>query len=425
MAYTRSEHNADESTLGVLDVATGKPLADQIAGTKYGEPAWTPDGRGFYYVWVPPVGPGVPIADRPGFAELRFHALGTDAAKDPTIRDANHDPQTFLVGELSADGRWLFATVEHGWSSTDLYYMDLRAPRRAWRALIEHADANYRVTAFRDRFYVYTNDGAPRYRVLVVDPAQPARAAWRELIAERDDTLDAAAVIGGRLVLTYLHDATSRLELVELTGKPVRALPLPPLVAVGGVIGGYCASGSVFSARPPTSVIKIEITEAKIGRSMKKREITSCVRERQTPKVAARRHRHPRPSPTCAGVPGALELREDHAEAAGPTSDGLVVLVEGGEEPLLLGVGSEEEEPHEPDRLVGADHDGHRRVEGRELVDDPSVGRHREAGAAVRRGNEKPEEAELQEVKTFGLFVVNCVEREIKRRDEEAKKEKK
>jgi hypothetical protein len=39
---------------------------------------------------------------------------------------------------------------------------------------------------------------------------------------------------------------------------------------VGGAISGYCAIGSVHSAMAPTSVITIEMTPAKIGRSMKK-----------------------------------------------------------------------------------------------------------------------------------------------------------
>src|SRR5262245_61319217 len=40
---------------------------------------------------------------------------------------------------------------------------------------------------------------------------------------------------------------------------------------VGGVISGYCAIGSRKSAIPPASVTTMDSTEAKIGRSMKKR----------------------------------------------------------------------------------------------------------------------------------------------------------
>src|SRR5690606_18077340 len=41
---------------------------------------------------------------------------------------------------------------------------------------------------------------------------------------------------------------------------------------VGGVISGYCATGSMKAATPPISTMTIDTTQAKIGRSMKKRE---------------------------------------------------------------------------------------------------------------------------------------------------------
>ena len=41
----------------------------------------------------------------------------------------------------------------------------------------------------------------------------------------------------------------------------------------GGVIGGYWAIGKEDSAIPPVRVMKMDSTAAKIGRSMKKREI--------------------------------------------------------------------------------------------------------------------------------------------------------
>jgi hypothetical protein len=41
---------------------------------------------------------------------------------------------------------------------------------------------------------------------------------------------------------------------------------------VGGEMSGYCETGSDCEAMMPASVMRIATTEAKIGRSMKKRE---------------------------------------------------------------------------------------------------------------------------------------------------------
>ncbi|MBC7977105.1 MAG: S9 family peptidase, partial [Myxococcales bacterium] len=268
LAFNKSEHNADEATMSILDVATGKLLADTLPGTKYGEASWTPDNRGFYYVWVPAPSAQVPVADRPGFAELRYHALGSDPAKDPTIFEATRNPATFLDAEVSHDGRWLFVSIQHGWTSVDVYFKDLRARQKTWTTLVEGVDAVFTPHAYRDRFYVLTNDGAPRYRVMAVNPKQPVRASWRPLVPESDATLQSASIVGGQLALNYLRDATSEVVIHDLQGKRIRKVELPPLGNASPVLGRATedtAYLSYTSFTEPQTIYKISIKSGAIA----------------------------------------------------------------------------------------------------------------------------------------------------------------
>jgi prolyl oligopeptidase len=237
VTFNKSEHNADETVLGIIDVTTGKLLPDTITGTKYADPSWTPDGRGFYYVWLPPISSEVTVADRPGFAELRYHKLGTDPVKDPTIRDATRNPQTFLNARVSHDGHWLIVDVQHGWNSTDLYFKDLRKDAKLWTTLVENVPADFQLEDHDDVFYVRSNDGAPRYRIFAVDPRKPERAKWTEIVAQSDATLQGHRIAGGKLVLTYLRDAVSELAIHDLRGKQIRKVALPALGSVTGITG--------------------------------------------------------------------------------------------------------------------------------------------------------------------------------------------
>ena len=47
----------------------------------------------------------------------------------------------------------------------------------------------------------------------------------------------------------------------------------PVMLIIGGAISGYCATGSRVKATPPRMTNTIEMTAAKIGRSMKKWEM--------------------------------------------------------------------------------------------------------------------------------------------------------
>jgi prolyl oligopeptidase len=267
VAYNIKENNADESVMHVYDVVTGKDLADVIPGTKYAGASWTPDAKGFYYTWVPEPSSEVSVADRPGFAEVRFHRLGEAPAKDAVIYPATHNAETFLSGELSRDGHWLLATVQHGWNSSDVYFKDARKPSTAWVPLAVGLEATFNVAMWRDRFYVTTNDGAPRYRVFKVDPKTPDRKAWREIVPESDATLERTAVVGEHLALTYLRNAASELELRDLEGKPARKVALPGIGTSLGLVGNPDEDTAYFaftSFTEPQLIYKASIKTGKI-----------------------------------------------------------------------------------------------------------------------------------------------------------------
>ncbi len=264
VAYTVKGNNSDEATLYVMDVATGKKSdVDVIEGAKYAWPSWTPSGDGFYYTWLPPAG-SVPVAERSGYAEVRFHKLGTDPAKDRLVRERTGDPRSFVNAGVGKDGRWLVATVEHGWTRSDVYFQDLRSHAPAWRPLVVGQDARYDVSVDRDQFLVWTNEGAPKYRVFRVDPTHPERDRWTEIVPERADaTLEAVSVVGHRLSLSYLKDVVSQIEVRELDGKLVRNVELPGLGSasvLSGETDDDLAYYSFQSFTHPTEIFETSVS---------------------------------------------------------------------------------------------------------------------------------------------------------------------
>jgi prolyl oligopeptidase len=268
VAYTVKANNSDEATLYVMDVATGKKSdVDVIEGAKYASPSWTPSNDAFYYTWLPPAG-SVPTADRPGFAEVRLHKLGSDPSKDKLVHEKTGDPRTFVSASVGKDGRWLIATIEHGWTSTDVYFQDLKARDKAtdkaeWRPLAVGMDARYDVSVDGDRFFVWTNEGAPKYRVFRVDPANPERAKWVEIVPERPDaTLEGLSIVGHRLSLAYLKDVVSHIELRDEDGKLVREVELPTLgsaSALSGEVDDDVAFYSFNSFTYPTEIFETSV----------------------------------------------------------------------------------------------------------------------------------------------------------------------
>jgi prolyl oligopeptidase len=268
VAYNQTANNSDESTLYVMDVATGKKSdVDVIEGTRYAQPSWTPSGDGFYYTWIPPKD-SVPTADRPGYQEVRFHKLGTDPKKDRVVHERTGDPKTFLEASLSKNGRWLLLETEHGWSRNDVRVMDLSAKKPEWRDLAVGRDAIFHVDVDGNRFFVHTNEGAPKYHVFRVDPLHLERDRWTEIVPERKDaTLEGMSLVGHRLGLGYFKDVVGHAEIHDEDGKLVREIPTPTLGTLGGFSGDPDDDVAYYSFQSFTYPTEILETNVKTGKT--------------------------------------------------------------------------------------------------------------------------------------------------------------
>ncbi|NMO14914.1 S9 family peptidase [Pyxidicoccus fallax] len=236
VVFAQKPNAADEAVLHVMDVDTGEwSKVDVIEGAKYASPKWTPDNKGFYYEWLP-TDPSIPVDARPGYTTVRYHVVGTDPKQDALVHPRTGDPTTFLQSDLSRDGKYLFIYIVRGWSENDVYWK--RPGEKDFRLLVKGQGAKYSVNAWKDRFYVTTDEGAPRQRVFEVDPGKPERAAWKEIVPEdKVASLQAVNIVGGHLALEYLKDATTEVRVATLQGKPVRTVQLPGVGAASNLVG--------------------------------------------------------------------------------------------------------------------------------------------------------------------------------------------
>jgi len=206
VAYSLHKNNADYGTLHVMNVATRKvSTTDTIDDVRF-PGSWTPKGDGFYYSHFP-THEGLSAADRLGESVVRFHKLGTDPGKDPVVREKTGDPRRIMFAGLSRDGHWLILSIGKGTNANDVYYRDMRKTGGTWLPLaVSESSKQYAVTAWKDRFYVRTDDGAKNYHVYKVDPRHPERASWKEIVPEDSRAvLEGASVVGNQLWLVYLR----------------------------------------------------------------------------------------------------------------------------------------------------------------------------------------------------------------------------
>src|ERR1035437_3054825 len=248
LRYGLASAGWDWNEFHVRSLATGKDTADVIRWVKFSELSWTKDAKGFFYGRYPEPAAGVgavfsKLVDR----RLYYHRLGTAQTEDTLVFALPDNPEWSFNSRVTEDGRYLEISVhQNGRTQNALYYIDLRDPQApvidgAVVKLLDAFDANYAVVGSRGAaFFVNTNKGAPRGKIIAIDLASPTAGAWRTLVAESPDSIDSVDFIGGRFVVTYMHDAQSRVAVFGADGVPHGEIALP---GVGSGRGGGGGAG--------------------------------------------------------------------------------------------------------------------------------------------------------------------------------------
>jgi prolyl oligopeptidase len=236
LAYWLSQGGDEESSLYVMDVATGETVDGPIERTRYCPLAWLPGGREYFY------GRRLP-ADQVPEGEDRFHRrvwrhrLGAGIETDELIfGDGRHKTEYHSV-DVSRDGRWLVVGGSLGTAPrNDLYIADLRGDG-VLRPVQEGVDAETWGGVEDDgRLWLLTNLDAPRYRLVVTDPATPESGSWTDFIPESDAVLEGYRFTDDAVVVATTSHAVGRVALHDKdSGAPRREIELPGLGSVAGI----------------------------------------------------------------------------------------------------------------------------------------------------------------------------------------------
>ncbi|MGO8877284.1 MAG: prolyl oligopeptidase family serine peptidase [Acidimicrobiales bacterium] len=257
LAYGTSEAGSDWRSWHVRDVTERRDRDDVVEWSKYTEASWLGDASGFFY--------GAPEAPEPG-NELRaqsrnlrvlLHRLGTPQEGDEVIFSAPDEPEWVPRAAVSHDGRYLVVSISKGTApESQIHVLDLDEPAGLRPLVGDFSSVAEVVGNVGSRFYVLSEQGAPRGRLVAIDLEEAAAgtACWREVIPEGRDTLADAHLCGGHLVCHFLEDAHSRLSIFDLEGAQVSDVPLPGLVSL------LDGAGPSIEGRPQRPVFHFKVT---------------------------------------------------------------------------------------------------------------------------------------------------------------------
>jgi len=219
MAYLIRQGGKDEAEIRVMNVDNGRDLPDVLPSAVYFDLSFLPDASGFYYSTMIDDGPRV-----------RFHKMGTASSSDTEVFGKGYQTEAIVVGDPTLDGHYLVIQVLHGSSAdkTEIWLQDL-VNKGPITPVIKDIDARFLAFPGGSQLFLQTNWKAPRGRVLALDLTHPDLEKAREVVPESDTAIDSIALADGKLIVSYIKNASSQVKFFTADGKAAGEMAFPAL----------------------------------------------------------------------------------------------------------------------------------------------------------------------------------------------------
>ena len=232
MAYMISRSGSDWTEIYVMDVKTKELLSDHIEWAKFTGAAW--DGDGFYYSAYPRPEAGKEFSNANEYHSVYYHKIGTEQSQDRLVFKDEKNPLHFHSVGTSDDETMLILYASGQGLGNAVKVKDLTKPGAGWVTIEPSQDYEISILdVVGETMYIYTNYGAPRYRLMTADKKAPQRENWKEFIPEGEGVLTSVSFADNKMILGYDKDASNRLYVYTLEGELVREMALPTYGSAG------------------------------------------------------------------------------------------------------------------------------------------------------------------------------------------------
>ena len=255
LGYAKSIGGSDWKEFYIKDLTTGKDREDHLQWIKFSGMAWA--GDGFYYSRYPEPEEGRELDASNENAKVYYHQLGTKQKMDKLIFSDPENPKISNYVGTSEDEHFVYLYRTKGTSGTALYITKVNQGEHQFTTIMEDYDYDHSVVDnIGETIYLHTNYNAPNWKLIKFNYDNPNPENWVDVIPESEYPLNSISITGGKLLLKYSKDVSSRLYVYSLDGKLKTEVKLPTIGTASG-FGGKQGDNEVFYnftsfAYPPT-----------------------------------------------------------------------------------------------------------------------------------------------------------------------------
>ncbi len=262
LAYSISEGGSDWNTIKMLKIPFAEPLEDEVKWVKFSGISWFNDG--FYYSrYDEPKGSA--LSQKNEFHKVYYHKIGDPQAKDILVYENKDFPMRNYGAWASDDQEYVFLRESQSTSGNAIYFKSSKNMNADFVKIADGFTNDYNIVeVINGRFLMRTNDDAPSYRLVWVDPAKPTKKDWIDFIPAKENVLQSVSLVGPYVYVQYMDRAVSRGFLYDYQGNQVIEIKLPTLGSISGFSGDRKYDEAYFaftSFTYPTTIYKFNLRD--------------------------------------------------------------------------------------------------------------------------------------------------------------------
>jgi prolyl oligopeptidase len=268
VAYGLSTGGSEQSTMRVLDVATGKDLAEKIERAHGSVLSWRADNRSFFYLKYAKVTSDTPANETEWNARTHLHVLGKDVDGENDVAvfgrgvktglDVPEGQSTWIV--TSADSRWAVAVANHNQDDNPSTYFVAPVAQAIgtatpWKKVADVKDGVGAIAIHGDTLYMLSRKSASHFRILSTSLAKPDVAHAKVVVAESDSIITSMAVAKDGLYYRARDGVVAKIVRVGFDGSNPHPVAMPFEGNVTGAATDPAQPGVLFAmqswSKPP------------------------------------------------------------------------------------------------------------------------------------------------------------------------------
>ena len=261
LAYSISEGGSDWKEIFVMNIETGEKFEDHLKWIKFSGISWYKNG--FFYSRYNKPEEGDELKDKNEFHKVFYHKIGDAQAKDKLIYSNKDFPLRNYYTGVTEDEKFLIVFESEATSGNTVYVKNLTKKGSTYYKIGDGFDYEYHVVEnIGNKLLVMTNFNAPKKQLVLINPKNPAPEKWKIIIPEKEEVLKSIQLLGGKIIATYMKDATSKAYIHNMKGELIEEMKIPGIGTLYGLNGKKDENTAFFgftSFTFPATVFKYDV----------------------------------------------------------------------------------------------------------------------------------------------------------------------